>query len=407
MRPLLILLATGLMGLPLSAQAYPWMVKHNYTNCASCHIDPSGGGLLSQYGRAQQQFLLESQYAPPNEEGEVNPNTAPFLGLVQPPEWLALGFSFRGGALLTRSANPNSTVSLPASVRPIQMATDLRAGVLAGPLRAGAALGVAVRRAAPATVIGFDPANDGMKLVAREYWAGLSLAEDTVLVRAGRMNLPFGIRSAEHFLWARERTRTDTNDSQQHGLAVGYSGEKLRGEVMLIAGNFQVSPDLYRERGASAYAEYALSPTLTAGVSSLVTASQRDLLRRENTFLRQSHGLFARVGVTESLALMGELDALLSSSAQQSLVLGGVGYLQADLEVVRGLHLLGTLEALRSDQPLQRGVQLGGWLSAGWFFARGLELRVDGIYRQAPVWGAASLRPTSQLLFLSQLHVYL
>jgi len=33
-----------------SAQAYPWMIKHGYTNCGACHADPSGGELLTSYG---------------------------------------------------------------------------------------------------------------------------------------------------------------------------------------------------------------------------------------------------------------------------------------------------------------------------------------------------------------------
>lgn len=404
MRPLLLVLGLGVLVLPVSAQAYPWMVRHNYASCGSCHLDPSGGGLLTQYGRAQTQFLLETQWTPPSEDGEASPSTGPAWGLVKPPEWLALGASFRGGWLMSRSATPGAGTPTTAG-RPIQMASDLRAGVLAGPLRAGASLGLALRQAKAASLNRFTPGmEDGAKLVAREYWAGLSLLEDQLVVRAGRMNLPYGIRSTEHLLWARAATRTDTNDQQQHGLSVAYTGEKLRGELMAVLGNLQVRPASYHERGASGYAEYAFAPNLAAGVSTLVTFAQLDLARREGNALRQAHGLFARYGVTEALALMAEVDALVSSTEQSGAQLGGVGYVQADLELVRGLHLLGTVEALRQDRMDPGGVQLGGWLSAGWFFARGLELRVDGIYRRIPTLGS---QPTSQLMLMSQLHVYL
>src|SRR3990172_7243213 len=40
--------------------AYPWMIQHQYTGCALCHVDPSGGYLLTAYGRAQRQALLSS-----------------------------------------------------------------------------------------------------------------------------------------------------------------------------------------------------------------------------------------------------------------------------------------------------------------------------------------------------------
>ena len=36
---LLLLLLLGLFA-PAGAEAYPWMIRHGYTNCASCHTDP-------------------------------------------------------------------------------------------------------------------------------------------------------------------------------------------------------------------------------------------------------------------------------------------------------------------------------------------------------------------------------
>ncbi|MBP9112990.1 MAG: hypothetical protein KBF88_09300, partial [Polyangiaceae bacterium] len=42
------------------ARAYPWMIRHEYTSCNACHADPSGGSLLTEYGRAQGVTLLAS-----------------------------------------------------------------------------------------------------------------------------------------------------------------------------------------------------------------------------------------------------------------------------------------------------------------------------------------------------------
>ena len=38
------------------------MIRHDYTGCATCHADPSGGGLLTLYGRAQSDLLLRMRY---------------------------------------------------------------------------------------------------------------------------------------------------------------------------------------------------------------------------------------------------------------------------------------------------------------------------------------------------------
>lgn len=105
----------------------------------------------------------------------------------------------------------------------------------------------------------------------RRHWLGYAFADDAVLVRAGRMNVPFGVRSIEHTMFVRVATRTDLNETQQYGVAVAYTGELLRGEVMGILGNCQLSPDAYRERGYSAHLELAPLPRAALGVSSLVT----------------------------------------------------------------------------------------------------------------------------------------
>jgi hypothetical protein len=38
---------------PRLAQAYPRMIRRDYTGCATCHVDPSGGDVLTEYGAAQ------------------------------------------------------------------------------------------------------------------------------------------------------------------------------------------------------------------------------------------------------------------------------------------------------------------------------------------------------------------
>jgi hypothetical protein len=53
---LLGLIAFAILSLATSrADAYPWMIRHEYNNCIACHVDPSGGGMLTPYGRGQSQ----------------------------------------------------------------------------------------------------------------------------------------------------------------------------------------------------------------------------------------------------------------------------------------------------------------------------------------------------------------
>ncbi|MEO7094382.1 MAG: hypothetical protein ABI175_14090, partial [Polyangiales bacterium] len=45
-----------------AASAYPWMIRHGQGACATCHLDPSGSGILNAYGRVQGDVLLRDHY---------------------------------------------------------------------------------------------------------------------------------------------------------------------------------------------------------------------------------------------------------------------------------------------------------------------------------------------------------
>ncbi|MCY1078308.1 hypothetical protein [Archangium lansingense] len=348
------------------AEAFPWMIRHGYASCATCHHDPSGGALLTPYGRAQSELLLAARYGEQKEGEEVRPTTAFLLGAVTLPDWLNLGLSFRGGGLVTRAGDDTD-------VRPLQMVSDLRANIAVGPVRAGGSVGFVARGARFAALTNFEENN----VVSREHWLGLANEDQTLLLRAGRMTLPFGLRTVEHTLWARQLTRTDHNEQQQHGVALAYNIEGLRTEVMAILGNFQLHPDLYRERGYSGYVEWAPFTRAAFGVSSLLTHARYDVVTKRPSFLRQAHGVFARVAPVKPLVFLLEADVLLDRPEGGPLASGYTGLLQVDYELKQGFHLLATAEVLQ--RPGVHVTALGGWLSFDYFILPQLEVRLDAI----------------------------
>jgi hypothetical protein len=426
------------------AHAYPWMIKHGYVGCATCHADPSGGELLTKYGRMQGELLLRMRWgkddvsaaaSKPAEsassfdsfdsfgtEDEPGPSRAPerspakaepekpepaesaprtgFLwGLWDTPDELLLGGSVRVAAMSSGERG---------RVFPMQL--DLYGQLALWRIRAGGSIGAAkVKQNSPNARTAFVTTNQGnqLNLVSRTHWLGVDLgAQNEWTVRAGRLPLPFGVRIPEHTMWARDATRTDRDSDQQHGLAVAHSGRILRGEIMGIAGNYQVNPDRYRERGYSGYFEATVTDGLALGASSLVTVAKADRvsLEQEKT-TRGAHGPFTRVRVAEPFVILAEGDLLHTSRRE----LGYVGFAQGDWEITQGLHLMGTAEVLDYgyrkpvvpgfDVPRYPGVgkpAFGGWLSVDWFFLPELELRVDLIGRQN-AGGTA----------LAQLHAYL
>src|SRR5687767_247184 len=90
-RALLFVLAAFLLS--GTAHAYPWMIRHHYSACSTCHYDPSGAGAITAYGRAVADAVLRTG----GESGQEDvPPSARFLfGAVPTPDWLELGGDVR------------------------------------------------------------------------------------------------------------------------------------------------------------------------------------------------------------------------------------------------------------------------------------------------------------------------
>ncbi len=377
---------------PSQAHAYAWMIRHGYTQCGQCHVDPSGSGALTRYGHAMTEVVLRTHYDFEHPDDDAALGNFLF-GAVELPEELDLGGDIR---LLSLHDKVEGSA---LQDRLIWMQIEGKASVQAGRVVGSATLGYAPEGALGAAITGRTEKN----LVSREHWLGVYLDESQrVLLRAGRMNLPFGVRSIEHTLWARTFTGSDINDSQQYGLAFAYSDEHFRAELMGILGSLQIRPDVFRQRGYSAFAEYEVMPRLTFGASSKIVHEQLDpgFLKEE---WRHAHGLFSRwASPWEPLVLLGELDYVLDSPRGLLKTRGVVGYLQGDIEPTQGVHFMGTFEGsgvtVTSAPP-----SFGGWLSYAWFFAPHADIRLDNIYRSI---GTTSGH-VGELSFLIQGHVSL
>ncbi|HEX6767273.1 MAG TPA: hypothetical protein VF103_17365, partial [Polyangiaceae bacterium] len=85
-RVLFVLLPLALVLLaPARAEAYTWMIRHAYNGCGVCHADPSGGEVLTPYGRAQSDLLLRMRYDGTSAEDAEPSKASGFLGFVDLP----------------------------------------------------------------------------------------------------------------------------------------------------------------------------------------------------------------------------------------------------------------------------------------------------------------------------------
>ena len=387
MRPRLHALAAFLVALvglfPSPAAAYPWMVQHGYTACAQCHVDPSGAGTLTDYGRGQGEILLRTHYG--KEQGDPEKISQFLFGAVQLPEALQLQADVRG-----------MVIPQPGNVRAILMQGDVRAAVQAGMFTASASVGAVSEGGQNAWL----SSNDKWNLVAREYWAAVSPAKG-LMIKGGRMNLPFGIRTEDHILYVRSATGTTINDDQQLGLAVSYGTRKLRAEVMGIAGNLQVSPDVFRKRGYSAMVAYAVNKRFEIGASSMFTRSELDtdtLAPRG----QMAHGIFTRASPFEKFSVLAEADLLLDNQdGERSTGVATAAVL--DYEPVQGLHVFGLGEYCAQSLSAEGDAVWRGGGGVQWFFASRADIRLDGGYGTIFCTPGGEARPYGLL----QAHFYL
>ncbi|MGZ6096763.1 MAG: hypothetical protein ACXWLF_00935 [Myxococcaceae bacterium] len=364
-----------------SAQAYPWMIQHGYTNCSGCHVDPSGWGLLNEYGRAQAQIVLPTLYGKAPDEIQPTPGIA--YGAIPLPSWLDIGVSLRGAVLST-------TTSQGTTWRDILMIADLRAGFTAGPFLGSVSIGYLPVGGLLAAVT-HQPRDN---LVMREHWLGVRVDDQKLYFILGRTNLPFGLRNVEHNSFVRSATRTDTNSAQQYGAQVVWDGPSVRAALMGIAGNFLIQDAAYREHGYSGYVEGAFSNSFTLGLSSLATNAEKGIASIANPYIldpfsnasnvwRTANGLFSRWHVGGPWVLMAEADVLTQSATGLSTDWGGTGFIQADVEPIQGLHFILTGEALRQNALNSAGA----WFSVSWFFFTYCEARIDTTFTEFGVPG--------------------
>lgn len=394
------------------ASAYPWMIRHEYQGCVPCHADPSGAGLLTAYGRAMGENVLRSRYGskPPDEP----PVYSRFLFGVPEPDWLLMGGSVRASYLI------NTTPGSPVTEQFILMEADLKAQLTLGRFRAYGNLGY-MQLGAQTYQITDNTANN---LVSREHWLGVDLGEDKqALLRAGRIDIPFGIRDDNHQLFVRSSmvTQTNINDSAQYGVAFSYSGEVVRGEIMAVLGNYQINPDAFRQRGYAGFIEALVAPKMSVGASSLVNFAKQDFISDyfsgENLFntIRQVHGVFARLAPVEPLVLLVEADATVitgnvgTPTAPSTTMPGFAGLIEADIEPVQGLHLIPAVETwVQGDytppggtSPATTGKAFSAWAGVLWFFAPHADFRCDFVAT------TGVLNAPMSYYVLPQLHLYL
>jgi hypothetical protein len=311
--------------LPGLAHAFPEMVRHGYVNCTSCHVSPTGGGVLNLYGRTLSKEVLSTW----GKDSE-----APFAhGLIKTPEWLDIGGDFREAYLYA------NTPSFQEG-RLIFMQADLEAAATWNKWSIASSIGY--RSPLAGTTL-------SDYLISRRHYL-IYRPTDEISFRVGRFLYAYGINMPDHTVIVRgglagARTGLRINDEgyETYNLEAAWVGEKNTTFVTGILGRPD-SSDLKREQGIAVNSSIPIGESHKIGVSYLYGVN--------DDLKRQVFGPYGILGFSHHFFLLSEMD--FQSANSRKLVAapstqGFANYNRLDYEWVQGFHTYLTQEFGRLD----------------------------------------------------------
>jgi hypothetical protein len=206
----------ALAALPLalgaaSLGAEPMFLSKQYNRCTSCHYSPTGGGLLTPYGRSLSHQELST--------------TGPSYPTVPPPAKGRGEESFLWGAL----GDALGPVDVGIDVRPGYLGLDIGGPTSSSKEFLMTADLLAAWRAHGFTVygeVGRKPAigQDSAGIYSYEHWVGYE-ASNGLGFRVGRFMPAYGVRLSDHTAYTRSPLGFDKYD-QVYALEVSHTGQK-------------------------------------------------------------------------------------------------------------------------------------------------------------------------------------
>ncbi len=263
--------------------AFPELAAHGYPNCIACHVSPSGGGTLSDYGRSLSKDLL-STWSYENEERLGH-------GLIgKTPEWLQAGGDFRFIQIYTNDDASTQTKNF-------WMQSQLEAGARFGSLYLDSSLGT---QRGPSSTPNIDRA------ISPRHYVGYFFTDELSL-RFGKFLPAYGLNIPNHVAATRSPLGFDEG-MERLNLEASYLGEKFdvfltgllgKADVEGAAIDYPTDPSL-DEHGVAFSTSMWLLERFKVGVSFLYGNA--------DAYHRILSGFFGVLKLTPKLYLLTEWD---------------------------------------------------------------------------------------------------
>ncbi|MBI3542468.1 MAG: hypothetical protein HY075_04235 [Deltaproteobacteria bacterium] len=307
------------------AHAFVEMVRHGYFNCIACHASPTGGGLLTTYGRALSKealshgtFFFEKKAPAPVAAEETSKEEDFLHGAAPLPGWLLLGGDVR---LLQAYSDTRSATD----VRAILMQLDLEGRAEYKRL---SMLATAGRQEPPANQRAITDS-----LISRRHWLSAKLGADSepdvVQVRAGRFFPAYGLNIPEHNIVTRRGLGFEQGE-ETYNAEAAYLGEGFNVYATAIFGRPDAA-SLKSRRGAAVQVARAVGTMGRVGLNGYTGVGAGDSEKARRNL----------VGANAAIAFTPKHYALLEVDGDHSVASawGGAEYFKIAWELDQGLHL--------------------------------------------------------------------
>jgi hypothetical protein len=303
---------------PTLALAYPGMIRHGYVNCTSCHVSPSGGGVLTSYGRGMAGEVLSTW----TKEGEGEFLWGAFANKL--PELLLLGGDTR--ILGSYYSNPQYKEK-----RLFLMQSDVEAAYRLGNFTLDLEVGYV----------------DGDDLQTLRHFVMYNFDDQNAL-RLGKFRNNYGINTDEHE-WAVKNNLGWNDETETYNLEYSRLTEKYSAFATAIFGapesvdtrnGLSIGRTGYVDHGGSARGSVYLADKYEFGASFFYG-------KKNGAAWRTVTGPFVILGFTKQFYYMGELDF-----QKQSNRWGIFDTQRLTYEPIQGFQAIVQQELAQPNQPL-------------------------------------------------------
>ena len=289
--------------------SYPEMLRHGYSNCNTCHVSPSGGGITTAYGKALSQEVL-SVWKIMEED-----DTGTIHSILHPTDWLLVGGHYRSIFAYNQNIGTQSYKS-----NAMNMQADLE-------------LALVYKRWKLVGTIGKEDFRPKDKFLSRRHYLSYQ-ATNTMNFRLGRFQYAYGLNVPDHKIPTKERLNmSHAVSGETYNAEVAYLGERFNLYLTGIIGQDDYYKNLGfpNEQGLSIKMSYLVVDTMKLGWSAFYG--------KQTKKSRYITGPFSILAFTPKLFLLSEIDLKIDNPKSQTTNYGLVQYARLNYEIIQGLHV--------------------------------------------------------------------